>query len=75
MAAEHKQAADAGRQKLPPHPLLFATAARFDSHKSQKDSVSLQFIEMLRSDAEKILTSAPIAYPSEGLLLSAMREV
>lgn len=66
---------EAHLQKLPPHPRLFADAARFTALKTRNDEISRNLVALLRADADKKLTAAPIVYPATGFLMGQMREV
>ena len=62
-------------QTLSPHPRLFASPARMASLAAQTDTVSQQMLALLRADAERKLTAPPVAYPKQGFMLFAMRDV
>ncbi len=62
-------------QKLPPHPRLFANAARFATLKTQNDAVSQQILALLRREGEQKLVAPKIVYPATGFKFSAVREV
>lgn len=61
--------------KLPPHPRLFADAARLDALKKQPDEVSRQLLDLLKFETDQKLALNPIAYPATGFLMSQMRDV
>lgn len=67
--------ADANFKTLPPHPRLFADAARFQTLKAQNDPVSRQMVALLRDESEKILAAGPVTFPSGTIILGAIREV
>lgn len=66
---------DEAWRNLPPHPRLFANAARIEALKAQSDEVSRQLLELLNYETEKKLTLGPIDYPATGFLMSQMRNV
>ncbi len=61
--------------KLPPHPRLFADAARFESLKKQTDAVSLQLLDLLKFESDKKLGLKPVTYPQTGYIMGEMRDV
>ena len=66
---------EASWHKLPPHPRLFANAARFAALRAQSDPVSRELLALLRHDAEQALTGAKIIYPATGFKFDAVRKV
>ena len=61
--------------RLPPHPRLYANAARFAAVKTQADPVSRQMRDLVTVETEKALVAPEIVYPTGTIRLGAMREV
>lgn len=59
---------DTAWQKLPPHPRLFADAARWTALKQQvtNDVVSRQIFAVVKNSAERVLDQPPVAYVDTG---------
>ncbi len=60
--------ADEAWNVLPPHPRLFADAARWETLKQKlvKDEVSRQIFAVVQSSAERVLDQPPVAYVDKG---------
>ncbi len=74
LAAALKYPSDSDWETLPPHPRILADQPRFDALKAQNDPVSQQLKRLLKNEAEQTLAADAIVYPSQGFMLSAMRE-
>ncbi len=61
--------------RLPPHPRLYADAARFAAVARQADPVSQQMRTIIAAETARALAGAPLVYPSSGIRLGVMREV
>ena len=68
---------EADWKSLPPHPRLFANAARWEElrHQITNDPVSMQLFEIQKKSADFLLTQPPVAFVKIGIrMLESMRQ-
>jgi len=61
--------------QLPPHPRLFANAARLEAIEGQTDGISLKLRALLKHEVDRLAAPGPVDVPLRGFYFDAMRKV